>query len=37
MQTLKDLVAKEEEKPTSPESYENIKDEVVKTISEMAP
>ena len=34
-QTLKDLVEKEEEESTSPESHEKIKDEVVKTIPEM--
>ena len=31
------LVAKEEEEPTSSESHEKIKYEVVKTIPEMAP
>ena len=36
-QTSKDLVAKEEEEPTSPESHEKIKYEVVKTIPEKAP
>ena len=36
-QTSKDLVAKEEEEPTSSESHETIKDEVVKTILEKAP
>ena len=35
-QTLETLVVKEDE-PTSPESHEKIKDEVVKTIPEMAP
>ena len=35
-QTLETLVVKEDE-PTSPESQEKIKDEVVKTIPEMAP
>ena len=34
-QTSKDLVAKEEEDSTSPESHEKIQDEVVKTIPEM--
>ena len=34
-QTSKDLVEKEEEESTSPESHEKIKDEVVKTILEM--
>ena len=33
---LKDLVVKED-KPTSLESHEKIKDEIVKTIPEMAP
>ena len=35
-QILETLVVKEDE-PTSPKSYENINDEVVKTILEMAP
>ena len=35
-QTLETLVLKEDE-PTSPESHENIKDEIVKTISKIAP
>ena len=35
-QTLKDLVVKEDE-PTSLESHEKIKDNIVKTTSEMAP
>ena len=34
-QTSKDLVAKEEEESTSPKSHEKVKDEVVKTMSEM--
>ena len=34
-ETSKDLVAKEEKESTSPESYENVKDEVVKTMPEM--
>ena len=35
VETLKDLVAKEEKESTSPESYEKVKDEIVKTMSEM--
>ena len=35
LETLKDLVAKEEKESTSPESYEKVKDEVVKTMPEM--
>ena len=34
-ETLKDLVAKEEKESTSSESYEKVKDEVVKTMPEM--
>ena len=34
-QTLKDLVAKEEEESTPPESHGKIKDEIVKTMPEM--
>ena len=34
VETLKDLVAKEEKELTSPESYEKVKDEVVKTMPE---
>ena len=34
-ETLKDLVAKEEKKPTSPESHEKTNDEVGKTMPEM--
>ena len=33
---MKDLVAKEEKESTSSELYEKVKDEVVKTMSEMA-
>ena len=36
MQDLKALVVMEDE-PTSPESHDMTKDEVLKTISEMAP
>ena len=36
-QTSKELVAKEEKESTSPKSHEKINDEVIKTISEMAP
>ena len=35
VQILETLVAKEEKESTSPESYEKVKDEVVKTTSEM--
>ena len=35
VETLKDLVAKEEKKPTSPESHEKTNDEVGKTMPEM--
>ena len=35
VQTLKDLVAKEEKEPTSSKSYEKAKYEVVKTMPEM--
>ena len=34
-ETLKDLVAKEEKKPTSPESHEKTNDEVGKTMPKM--
>ena len=34
-ETSKDLVANEEKESTSPESYEKVKDEVVKTMPEM--
>ena len=34
-ETLKDFVAKEEKESTSPESYANVKDEVVKTMSKI--
>ena len=36
-QISKDLVSKEEDEPTSPESHEKIKDEVVNTTPKMAP
>ena len=34
-ETLKDLVEKEENESTSPESYEKVKEEVVKTFPKM--